>query len=159
MRFQPKTEDDLKREQLCPPGIYPFTVLNAADKQSADKRRPDGSPKEMIALKLDVHADDGSSYHVYDYISGDFMEHKLRHFAVATNLLAKYEAGSLAASDCEGKTGWCNLDVQDNKQYGPKNTVKDYCAGKESAASAPAASPVGRADIAAAQVEEDDVPF
>lgn len=154
MKFKPKTEEDLKREQLCTPGVYPFTVLTAADKQST-KRREDGSPKEMIALKLDVHSDDGFDYHVYDYISADFMAHKLRHFAVSVGLTNKYESGNMGASDCDGREGWCEIVVQDDKQYGPKNSVKDYWQNKHSK-EAPA--PAGKASTVLV-AEEDDVPF
>jgi hypothetical protein len=146
MKFAPKSEAELKRQNLCPPAIYPFSVMSAADKQST-KLRDDGSPKEMIALKLNVHGDDGD-YHVYDYISPDFMAHKLRHFAVAIGLEAKYQTGDFCAADCLDRQGWCNLIIKEDSQYGPKNAVKDYCLGKTPEKEQPATTP-----------EEDDVPF
>lgn len=162
MRFTPKSEKELKRDQLLQPGIYPFTVLTAADKVSKDKKREDGSPKEMIALKLNVHGDD-RDYHVYDYISGDFMPHKLRHFAVSVGLEKSYESGTLTAGQCDQRQGWCRIDVQDSKAYGPQNKVDDYCmsqSGETVEAEAPGPDsetlktpnpdPVG---------PEDDVPF
>jgi hypothetical protein len=151
MRFQPKSEADLKRDQLCPPATYPFTVLEAKSKESK-KTRADGSPKEMIALKLNVHGDDGFDYHIYDYISGDFMAHKLRHFAYAVGLGAKYETGTLEAHDCIDRQGWCDVGIKDDKEYGPKNTIKDYMENKGKAKVEPAAP-------ANPPVEEDDVPF
>ncbi len=148
LKFLPKTEEDLKRENLCPNGLQPFTVLQAADQTST-------TGKEMIALKLNVHAEDGD-YHLYDYISPYFMPFKLRHFAVSVGLESKYNAGSLCAADCENREGWCDVAQKDDKQYGPKNVIKDYTVGAKVSAPAPSAKP---APTTAPPAEDDDVPF
>lgn len=52
MRFEPKSEDQLKAEFLLPDGEYDFTVTEAEEKQSA-------KGNDMIALKLTAYTPDG----------------------------------------------------------------------------------------------------
>jgi hypothetical protein len=122
--------------------------MSANEKQSS-------TGKDMIALKLNVHADDGFDYHIFDNVSPEFMAYKLRHFAVAVGLEKKYEAGTITADDCHGREGYCDVIQKNDKQYGPKNAIKDYFQGKEKevkAAKAPA-------PVLPAREEDDDVPF
>jgi hypothetical protein len=146
MRFQPKTEEEVQAEQLCEEGDFPFTVLEASEGTSK-------SGKSMIKFKLNVHADDGD-YHIYDYISPEFMAFKFRHFFHAVGLGKKYDAGDVDCSQIVQREGFCSVIQQPGKGgYGPKNAIKDYIVGKQSAAPAQAPSP------SAAPTTEDDVPF
>lgn len=119
MKFQPKSADEIVMDSLLNPGIYPFEVMSAEDQFSK-------SGNEMIKLKLAVFGPDNQQAHVYDYLL-EKLAHKLRHFAEAVGLLAKYESGELSAFDCREKTGYVKLIVDDkDPAYPPKNTVKDY---------------------------------
>jgi hypothetical protein len=133
MKITPKTEEELQTEQLCPPGKYPFTVLESAEVLS---QSPKNAGKEMIKLKINVHADD-SDYHCYDYIADWFMAHKLRHFFYAVGRGDAYESGNLNARDnaLKGFEGWCDVGIQKAKSgYGPKNIIVDYCECENSGA-------------------------
>jgi hypothetical protein len=150
MKFTPRSEADLQRDNLCPPGIYPFSVMAAKDETSR-------TGKQMISLKLNVHGDEGRSYHVYDYISPDFMPFKLRHFAVAVGLEKQYESGGMDAHHCLERQGWCDVAVKEDREYGPKNVIKDYTKGKNLDEVMEQPPAVG-VKAEAANVE-DDVPF
>lgn len=117
MQFQPKSEEDLKREALLAPGTYDFDVLSAEEKVSA-------RGNDMIALKLKVYSD-GGERHVRDWLMPS-MGFKLRHFAETTGLLGAYDAGTLSAEDCKGRSGRVILVIKDDEKYGPQNSVKDY---------------------------------
>lgn len=168
MRFTPKSEAEVVSDTLFPAGIYPFEVISAADKISK-------AGNEMIELKIMVYGNDGDTTKVFDYLM-EKVAYKLRHFAETVGLLSKYELGVLEAADCEGRTGYCKL-VIDNKDpaYLPKNSVKDY--GRKEAAdqakpmtpanpSRPAMSQAHRASMdaqapapAVAGDFDDDMPF
>ena len=166
MKFMPQSENEITRSQLLEPGVYPFEVTAASDEISR-------TGNEMIKLKLIAYAPDGSQGHVYDYLL-EKLAYKLRHFAVATGLLAEYERGELEAVACLGAKGLVKLGIEEaNGQYKPKNTVLDYLPPDPAAApaappaapsprpvapkAAPAAAPV--AEAAAAATFNDDIPF
>lgn len=120
LEFQPKTEKQLQEESLASEGEYDFEVLSAQDTKSK-------KGNDMIAVKLGLYSGDAIRHHVYDYLLPT-MGHKLRHFCDATGLLAKYEAGSLCAEDCQGRAGRVKIKVEQDKdgKYPPKNVVDDY---------------------------------
>lgn len=154
MKWTPKTEEQIAAENLCAEGEAPFTVLEAADAVSQ-------KGKDMIKLKVNVHGGDGRDYHVYDYISPHFFEHKFRHFFYAVGRGHDYERGALEASRLVGLTGYADIGQQEgNSAYGPKNVIVDYVV-KEAGAGAKAGPPKVAPDgaVAAAPPEEDDVPF
>lgn len=167
MKFTPKTEEEVQAEQLCPVGIQPFTVLESAEVLSKSAKN---AGKEMIKLKLNVHAEDGD-YHCYDYIADWFMAHKFRHFFFAIGLGEQYEKGVVNVRDnaLAGRTGYCDVGIQNGKDgYGPKNTIADYCdSAEKDGAVAPAKSvgksPTGtRPDTGGENQppgQGDDVPF
>jgi hypothetical protein len=150
MKFDPKTEEDLKRETLLDPGTYDFEVMKSEDAVSKT------SGKEMIAITLRLFSDRGERT-VRDWLMPS-MGFKLRHFAETTGLLAKYDAGTMNANDCLGRTGKVILVIKDSEQYGPQNNVKDY--EKAKAGAEPAMVPTPKPALPKAGAATDsDIPF
>lgn len=148
LNFKPKTESDLKRASLAPAGEYPFDVLQASEEVS----KKTGNP--MIKVKLGIYNGDRIGAHVFDYLITT-MEAKLRHFCDTTGLLAKYEAGTLCAQDCMGRSGTVRLVIDDkDPAYEPKNAVKDYVPRKAKALRAEL--PPG---VAQKLNDDSDIPF
>jgi hypothetical protein len=152
MKFQPKSEDDINNERLCPEGVYPFEVLKATEGKSKS------SGADMITLKLRVFVGAEDTYLIDDYLL-DSVAYKLFHFCSYTGLAQKYESGTLADKDCEGKTGYLKMGIQKGKKkddggvWPDRNTVKDYVRGdgiKPNRIGSPTASE---------QPASDDVPF
>ncbi len=147
MKFQPKSADEIAREKLLPAGDYSFVVSQATEKVSK-------TGNDMIEVLLRVFKDDGSFVLITDWLM-EKMAHKLRHFCEATNLLEKYEQGTLEAHDLVEKTGKLKLVIQEDKTgaYDPKNSVKDYIVGDATIPTKNAkAGTVG-------EVIEDQIPF
>lgn len=119
MQFAPKSEQELKSENLFAEGDYDFEVLEAEETRSK-------KGNDMIKLKLNVLDRSGNSRWVYDYLL-ESMGFKLRHFCEGTGLLSKYDQGTLTARDCIGRSGICKLQVEDaSGAYPAKNSVADY---------------------------------
>ena len=158
MNWQPKTEDEVQREQLAPEGLTPFTVLAAEIVQSKSEKN---AGKEQLKLKLNLHADDGFDYHVYDYIAPWAMAHKFRHFFVAVGREAEYSKGTVDPAGLVRLEGWCMVGIQKAKgQYGPRNSIVDYKAQdamppRPTETTAPEPKPTKQASADA----DDDVPF
>lgn len=157
MKFQPKTEEELQKEMLCPEGPQPFTVMEAAIVQSKSEKN---AGKEMLKLKLNVHADDGFDYHIYDYVADWFMGHKLRHFLYAINCGQDYESGNIAnPSRYVGRTGMADIVVREAKgNYKAMAGVLDYSApGPDS--DTPTTEKAQAKVEAQKPAEDDDLPF
>lgn len=120
MNFTPKTEKEIQEDGLLAEGIYDFEVAEAENKTSA-------KGNDMIELKLHVFDGNGNPRIVMDYLLASIM-YKLRHAADACQVLDKYDAGSLDASDFLGKSGKVKIKIDKDKtgQYADKNGVKDY---------------------------------
>lgn len=149
LNFKAKTEEQIKKESnfLLEPGDYDFEVLVATEEVSDN-----GNP--MLKLKLGVWRQDGKQQWVFDYLLESFPS-KLRHFCDSVGLLSKYESGSLAAHDCNGRSGKCKIEIKKDKkgQYPDKNQVKDYI-------SRPARPLVQKAEQAQSEAKsDDDIPF
>lgn len=124
MQFKPVTEEEALAAQLCPKGKAPFTVLEAAVVESKSAKN---AGKEMLKLKLDVHAEDGFDYHVYDYVAPWFMAHKFRHFFFCIGMGKAYEAGTVEPSSLAGREGWCEVGHEKAKgEFGPKAKILEY---------------------------------
>lgn len=149
MKFSPKTEDDIKREALLPPGEYDFEVIKSEDKQSQ-------SGNDMIAVQLKVFGPNGERT-VRDWLM-EKMAYKLRHFCAATGILPKYEAGTLTAEDCLGRSGKVKIVIKDDAQYGPQNSVKDYAVA-EAAKESPHVQAPSQRIPAPASAGDQEVPF
>src|SRR5688572_24081763 len=110
MQFQPKTEDEIRKAQLWPEGEYDFEVVKAELAKSGPQSKNPGT--EYIKLTLRLFTDDGVE-RLQNGILHPAMDAQLRHFCVETNMLEKYETGTLAPEDCEGKTGTLRLKIKD----------------------------------------------
>ncbi len=154
MNWKPKTEEEVQAAELCPVGMQPFTVLEATEGKS--KKRAD-----MLKLKLNVHADDGFDYHVYDHISHAFLEYKFRHFFFAIGCGAQYEAGTVDPARLVGREGYAEVKHEKGKDgFGPKAAIADYIVKSEKAEPAPAKKEVEPdGAVPAPAPEEDDIPF
>jgi len=121
MKFKAKSEKELAEANIWPNGEYPFEILEAED--ATDKNGDD-----MFKLKVKVFKDNGATQNIFEYVSGTWMEYKLRHLAEVCGLLADYETGEIEAYQLVGKTGTCKLNVSKDKtgQYPDKNGIADY---------------------------------
>lgn len=121
MKFKPKSEKELAEANLWPKGEYAYEILEA--EEAKDKNEND-----MLKLKVKVFKDSGASQNLFDYVSGAWMEFKLRHLCEASGLLAEYEAGEIEAYNFVGKTGKCKVGVKVDKtgQYPDSNSIMDY---------------------------------
>lgn len=154
MKWEPKTEEQVMSDQLCPKGKNPFTVMECSE---VDSKSDSNAGKPMIKLKLNVHAED-ADYHIYDYVMYWAMEHKFRHFFYAIGRGKEYETGNGDCRDYVGLEGWCDVGHRKDKQTGRlKETIQDYVT--ENAAAAKQAEAQKATTAPAAPTEEDDVPF
>jgi hypothetical protein len=112
VRFQPKTEEQIRADGVLPEGDYDFEVAAAEDTISK-------AGNDMIALKLKVFAPDGGERQVRDWLVAN-VPSKVRGFCEATGLLARYDAGELEAHDLEGRTGRLRLKVEGGEYAGNK---------------------------------------
>jgi hypothetical protein len=155
VKVTPKSDKQLKEAMLMPIGEYDFQVTEAEEKDSSK-----GNP--MIALKLDVFMEDGKVRFQRDWLmtSSPSMEYKFRPFCEAVGILDLYESGNVDAQALIGRGGRVSIGQQDDKKYGPQNTVKDYVVPE--AGEKPAATPkrqpagvIGSSSLA----DDDSIPF
>jgi len=119
MQFKPKSEEECNRFETFPKGNYDFEVIEAADKISKERN-------EMIELKIAIYNEQNRRSQIFDYLL-EKMAYKLRHFCGAAGLMEHYEAGTLTAHMCVGKTGVAEIGIQKaTTQYKEKNVVVDY---------------------------------
>lgn len=149
MKFIPRSEEDLKRESLLGAGVYDFEIIEAKDTVSK-------KGNDMIALRLRVFSNDQGERVVRDWLMPS-MGFKLRHFAETTGLIGAYDAGTLSAEDCQGRSGRVSLVIKEDDQYGPQNSVKDY--EKAKAAAEPTETPVAPPRKPAPAVDDSGIPF
>lgn len=124
MRFTPLTEQQIKALGLITPGDYPFEVIAAEDKVSQ-------SNNDMIKLTLKIWDENGKERQIDDYLL-EAMPKKFFHFCRHTGLDEKYQAGSLMAEHCIGKSGYVKIATQKGKKkddgtyFDDKSGVVDY---------------------------------
>jgi len=125
MRFTPKTEDQIKAENLLPDGKYGFVISDAKEKVSA-------AGNEMIELTVRVYKDDGGFNLITDYLM-EKMAFKLLHACDVCGLRPAYDAGELIADNFVGKEGFVKIKTQKSKdpQYADKNVIADYIVGED----------------------------
>lgn len=140
MKFAPKSAEELALDGLFPAGKYPFEVIKSEDAVSK-------SGNEMVKLSLKVYGQGERVTTVFEYLMASNQQ-RLSQFCTFTGLAAKYEAGELEASDCEGRQGWVCIKVQPAKDgYDPRNVVNYYCPKPEATmAGAPAARLLAKAN-------------
>lgn len=145
MKFQPKTEEQIRESQLIEPGEYDFEVLSAVDHISQ-------SGNESIKLQVRVYVGE-TIRTIFDYLSAG-MEYKLRHFCEAVGILHFYESGELLAIHCAQRAGKCKVGIQKDKTgaYPDKNVIQDYLVDEDSAVTtAPSIAPT--------KFTDDEIPF
>jgi len=148
MKFEPKSQEQIERENLLPEGTYDFEVLDAVDTTSK-------KGNEMIKVNLGLYQGDAMTWKVFDYLLPS-MPAKLRHFCDTTGLLSKYEAGTLGAVDCKGRAGKVKIVIKPAEgKYGPQNQVDDYVCRQ--------AKPLAHTEAPTATTApagvDDDIPF
>lgn len=151
MQFTPRSAKEIAEKSLWPRGVYDFEVQTASDEKTGPTAKTPNV--DYIKLNMIIFNAQGHQRYIKDNLH-PAMEAKLRHFAETTGLLAKYEAGTLTAADCEGRTGKCKVKIKEDEsgKYDPKNEVADYVKPKAKTEATPAT---------AAQAEDDssDIPF
>ena len=148
MQFQSKTEKQIQEESLIPAGEYDFTVREAVEKKSK-------AGNDMIQVDMDIFVD-GKERPLKDYLM-ESMAFKLRHFCFSIGLGGKYEAGTLSAVDCQGKSGKVKIIQKANGDYGLQNSVKDYVVFE--AGSDPAPVPRAQKSVVPARADDSEPPF
>ena len=158
MKFSPKTEKEVAGRLLLDPGRYKFEVAKSTDEVSA-------KGNEMIHIVLKVYGKGADEVaFVHDYLL-ESMAHKLRHFAYAVGLGIKYEAGTLSADDCFGRSGTVALRHRKDDGYDTKNEVQDYIVPegydeqKEAVGKAVMKQGKGLVDSAGRDLSDSDIPF
>lgn len=123
MKFQPQSDEEIKRAMCAPPGTYDFEVVSAEDKISSK-----GNPMMVVTIKVFVG---GGERTIKDYLM-EKMAFKLKHFAHAIGMAKAYDDGGLDPNTLSGCAGKVIIEVQEQDGYGPKNVVDDYVVpGKE----------------------------
>lgn len=146
MTFSPKSEKEVAEGALAPAGEYDFDILEAEDTIS----KKSGNP--MIKVNIGLYIDGAVKNRVFDYLL-PAMEAKLRHFCDTVGLLSQYEAGTLEAADCIGRSGRVKIVIEPaTEQYPAKNVVKDYICRAAKPLSQQAFSPGN-------PVDDGDIPF
>ena len=150
MKFAPKSSEELALDGLFPAGKYPFEVIKSEDAVSK-------SGNEMVKLSLKVYGQGERVTTVFEYLMASNQQ-RLSQFCTFTGLAAKYEAGELEASDCEGRQGWVCIKIQPAKDgYDPRNVVNYYCPKPEGTV---AGAPAARLAAKPNDLEElDSIPF
>jgi len=139
MRFQPKTEEEIKQGNLLADGKYGFVISGATEKVSKIKSDGTGG-NEMIEVTVRVYKDDGGFVLITDFLM-EQMAFKLRHACEACGLLPAYEAGELSADDFVGKEGYVKIKTQkgglkdkndpNGERYDDRNAIADYIVGED----------------------------
>ena len=152
MKFVPKTDDELASENLLPDGTYNFEVMEAEEKLSK-------GGNEMIRLKLKVYDGSGGFKYVDDYLLEAIL-YKVKHCMDACGLSAEYARGELDAKDMIGRSGQVKIISQQDKEknYPPRNAVKDYVIGKGAAAPQKERK-TAMASSGATDPFDDEIPF
>lgn len=151
MQFQSKTEQQIQEENLIPAGEYDFTV------QKAEEKKSKSSGADMIVIDMDIYVGDRARP-LKDYLM-ESMAYKLRHFCYGVGLGAKYDAGTLTAQDCIGKSGKVKIVQKQNGDYGLQNNVKDYVVGESKPEPAMTPAPNAKPSRPAPAVGDDEPPF
>lgn len=139
MQFKPLTQKEYSELGLLSPGIYRFEVIKS-EEATSQKNNP------MIKITLKVNHE-GKDRLVFDNIMEAFQK-KLYQFAHNVGLSDKYELGTITASDCLHKVGYCEIIKRDAQgPYDAKNEVKSYL---------PKPS---QSEIPVEQFTNDEVPF
>lgn len=151
MQFEKKTEKEIQEASLWPAGVYDFETVGADRAIGGPQSKNPGM--EYIKVSHMIFNAEGARHTVHGVLHPK-MEAQLRHFCVVGNLMEKYEAGTLEATDCVGVTGKLKLKVKEaSGNFPAKNEVQDFVVEKKDAAKAATAQTTAAVD------ENSDVPF
>jgi hypothetical protein len=129
MQFEKKTEKEIQEASLWPAGIYDFETTKAEPAFGGPNSKNPGM--EYIAVEHRIFNSEGASRIIRGSLHPK-MEAQLRHFCVVGNLMEKYEAGTLEATDCVGVTGKLKLKVKEaSGNFPAKNEVQDFVVEKK----------------------------
>lgn len=120
MKFNPKSEEEVKNLGLLEKGNYAFLVKNATEQVSKQGN-------QMIKLTLIVWGEDGREHKIFDYLM-ESMEFKLHHFCYSIGLGEMSEKGEFDCEKVIQKQGECKIYIKEDKtgEYLPKNSIADY---------------------------------
>lgn len=150
MKITPKTDEELKASNLLPAGKYPFEISGAIDAVSKTSGLP------MIKLTVRAFDDENKIHLMTDYLtSSEAAAFKVKNVCKACGLLEQYESGDVQPDMFIGKTGYLNLIVEEHKDYGPQNKIKNYIVSEEPFKVNKEANKGKVAEI----LEEDSIPF
>jgi hypothetical protein len=117
MKFEPSATND---RPVLPAGIYRATVMKAEEQLSK-------IGNSMIKLTLDVLDSSGQTVKLFDYLVGsEKATWKIQQFCVSAGLDTKFEAGELAAIDCEGVEVQAQVVAEETAEFGTQNRIKKY---------------------------------
>ena len=154
MKFQPKSEDQILKEQLPPEGWTEAEVESCEEKVSKS-----GNP--MLKLRLRLFTTDGERV-MFDYLLESFAI-KLIHFCRAAGLEDIYKSGELDERQCVGVV--VEAEIKHKTQKGGdydgqvQANVADYRAIQRTRAKPPASKPPAAKLDKADKIEESDIPF
>jgi hypothetical protein len=134
MKVSPKTEDaalKAAKRDLLEAGLHDGVLL------AIEERRAKASGNDMLVPKIGIRDANGTERELIDYLTGsDRAASRLRHLCAAcgAEVLAKYEAGSISASDfVVGQPLRVQVGVEKaRKSYPARNVVEDYSAATAS---------------------------
>lgn len=150
MIFNPKTEDELQKEGLCPEGIYSYQVIKSED-------RPNKAGTSIYtAITLKVWDDEGKEHLVFTNMA---LMKLLKHFCDVNNMQNEYQSGNLPPESFMHKSGGrVMIGIEGEKPnpnggvYKAKNIVKDYIVAPHGSMMKPL--PEVKNDF-----PDDDIPF
>ena len=130
MKFSTEPQDesapanDAPRSSVLPPGIYPFSVLDAKEEVSK-------AGNDMLHLKIGAERPNGTAQWVHDYIVNT-QTGKLKAFCAAVGMLDDFGRGEISATEFIGATGKVKLRIEPAKgSYPEKNAVAEYVERKQ----------------------------
>lgn len=141
MRFEPKTEKELKEENLWPEGTYRFDIVAAEDWQSKQKN-------DSIKLTINIYNEQMRLKTIYDYLTGNgYGQLKTLQLAKIGNLVDRYNAGEILPQELTGIQGEAKVYVKksNNPQYPDNNAIAAYI--------------VKDNNITTEPVPDDEIPF
>lgn len=123
MKFPPKTEEELQKEDLIPDGIYSYQVIKSEDKVSK-------AGNEYTSITLNVWDHEGAQHMVFTNMA---LIKLLKHFCDVNGMSEKYMSGNIPAEDFLYRSGGLVvIGIEKEKSnpsggmYKAKNIVKDY---------------------------------
>jgi len=133
MKFIPKTEEELKKENNLPPaGIYDVQIVRnhffGQKEVITDDTISNRTNLPMIALVVNIFANDSEKvYTIVDYLpSSPNMIWKLRQAAKTFGLLKDYDKGEIKAISFIGKKGKAKIVIKPDDKGVEKINIAQY---------------------------------